>query len=116
MPIYEYECSCCHHCFDLIQKKGDPAVTVCTECQGEAHRKFSPPAIIFKGSGFYATDSRRSDKIIGKEPKEKEETKSPSTTPDTKKEEPVKTVETKKETTKTEAKPKDTTSKNKLKA
>ncbi|MBI5789549.1 MAG: zinc ribbon domain-containing protein [Candidatus Schekmanbacteria bacterium] len=56
MPIYEYECLVCSKTFDVTQKFSDPDVTNCRFCNGEVRRLISPPAIIFKGTGWYATD------------------------------------------------------------
>ncbi len=59
MPIYEYECEICACRFELKKRfdedEGNP---YCPQCQGKVRRLFSAPAIIFKGSGFYVTDSR----------------------------------------------------------
>ena len=58
MPIYEYECDCCQNHFDIRQGFNDEPVATCPKCEGIAHRVFHPAPIIFKGSGFYVTDSR----------------------------------------------------------
>ncbi|MFC1873512.1 FmdB family zinc ribbon protein [Chloroflexota bacterium] len=58
MPIYEYECGDCSFRFEKKQGFDDTPVAVCPECGGKVHRVFSPLPIIFKGSGFYITDSR----------------------------------------------------------
>ncbi len=58
MPIYEYRCSLCSCDFELRRKFGDDSGASCPKCSGEGHRIFSPVPIIFKGSGFYVTDSR----------------------------------------------------------
>ena len=61
MPIYEYKCSKCGCQFDVRQSFGDDPVTVCQEdkCKGKVKKVFSPPAIIFKGSGFHVNDYGR---------------------------------------------------------
>jgi len=59
MPIYEYECEECSTKFEQRRSFGDGSEVHCPKCEGEAHRLFSPVPIIFNGSGFYATDSRR---------------------------------------------------------
>jgi len=61
MPIYEYECRECGYRFEVRQGFDDERLTDCQRdgCQGSVHRVFSPPAIIFKGSGFYTTDYGR---------------------------------------------------------
>ena len=56
MPIYEYECRRCGHRFELIQKFSDKPRKRCPECSGTVDRLISPPAIRFKGSGWYVTD------------------------------------------------------------
>ena len=56
MPTYEYTCRDCGHTFDIVQSMWDEALTMCPECGGSLRKVFAPPAISFKGSGFYATD------------------------------------------------------------
>ena len=56
MPTYEYACKGCGHRFDVWQSMSDDPLTICPECGGELRKVFAPPAISFKGSGFYATD------------------------------------------------------------
>jgi len=58
MPIYEYQCSSCKQRFELKQGYKDDAIAVCPVCKSNARRLFSPVPIVFKGSGFYITDSR----------------------------------------------------------
>ena len=59
MPIYEYECEVCACRFELRRRfDEDERSPCCPQCQGKVRRLFSAPAIIFKGSGFYVTDSR----------------------------------------------------------
>jgi len=58
MPIYEYECERCQLRFELKRRFSEDGKASCPRCQGEARRLFSPVPIIFKGSGFYVTDSR----------------------------------------------------------
>ncbi len=60
MPIFEYQCQECGIRFERLQRKGDPFLTTCPECGGPVRRLLQPPGIIFKGSGFYITDHRRS--------------------------------------------------------
>ena len=61
MPIYEYACDECGCHFDVRQSYKDAPVAVCQDkkCGGKVHKVFSPPAIIFKGSGFYVTDNAK---------------------------------------------------------
>jgi putative FmdB family regulatory protein len=56
MPTYEYMCKSCGHLFEIVQSMRDDPLTECPECAGELRKVFAPPAISFKGSGFYATD------------------------------------------------------------
>lgn len=58
MPIYEYECIRCVSRFELKQSFDDNTPVCCPQCGDKAERIFSPVPIIFKGSGFYSTDSR----------------------------------------------------------
>lgn len=59
MPTYQYRCTECGHELEAVQKFTDPSLTVCPACEGALNKVFSPVGIVFKGSGFYATDSRR---------------------------------------------------------
>jgi putative FmdB family regulatory protein len=56
MPTYEYVCRSCGHLFEIVQSMRDDTLTECPQCGGELRKVFAPPAISFKGSGFYATD------------------------------------------------------------
>ncbi|MFQ6122155.1 MAG: FmdB family zinc ribbon protein [Dehalococcoidales bacterium] len=68
MPIYEYECGVCKTRFERKQNFHEEPVAVCPECQGKARRVIHSVPIIFKGSGFYITDSRKNvDSEKGKE-------------------------------------------------
>ena len=58
MPVYEYECESCSHRFEVKQTFNDNAVITCPRCKSKAKRLFSSVPIIFKGTGFYATDNR----------------------------------------------------------
>ena len=62
MPTYEYRCRVCGHAFDIVQSMNDDPLTACPECGGELRKVFAPPAISFKGSGFYATDHGKKSK------------------------------------------------------
>ena len=59
MPIYEYECSDCRNNFERKQGFDEEPVAMCPKCQGKARRVINSVPIIFKGSGFYITDSRK---------------------------------------------------------
>jgi putative FmdB family regulatory protein len=58
MPIYEYECTSCKTRFERSQRFSDPPVTECPECGSQVRRVLFPAGIVFKGSGWYITDSR----------------------------------------------------------
>ena len=93
MPTYEYICknADCLHTFETFQSMKDSALTICPECnQPTLKRKIGLGAgIIFKGSGFYETDYKRSSGSNSKSPETKPE--APATkTPETKKETPTK--------------------------
>jgi putative FmdB family regulatory protein len=60
MPIYEYECENCRNRFERFQSIQDEPVRECPDCSGKVHKIFHPAGIIFKGSGWYITDSRKS--------------------------------------------------------
>jgi putative FmdB family regulatory protein len=60
MPTYEYECTACKKRFERTQRFTDPPVTECPECGGPVRRVLFPAGIVFKGSGWYITDSRKS--------------------------------------------------------
>lgn len=58
MPTYAYACKDCGHAFDIVQSFSDSSLTSCPECQGALRKKFNSVGVVFKGSGFYRTDSR----------------------------------------------------------
>ena len=58
MPTYEYACAECGERLEAVQKFSDDPLTVCPACGGRLRKVFSPVGIVFKGSGFYRTDSR----------------------------------------------------------
>jgi putative FmdB family regulatory protein len=61
MPTYEYECTRCGYQFEAFQKISDPAIEKCPECGKKVRRLISSGlGIIFKGSGFYSTDNKKS--------------------------------------------------------
>lgn len=82
MPTYEYECRKCGHRFELFQKITDPPRKRCPKCRGAVRRLLGTGGgMIFKGSGFYATDYRsesykkQKEKESGAKPKAKDEGK-----------------------------------------
>ena len=86
MPTYQYRCTACSKELEAVQKFSDPALTTCPACSGDLRKVYSAVGVVFKGSGFYATDSRTSS------PASK-----PTSAPETKKEStptPAKATET----------------------
>jgi len=65
MPTYEYTCRDCGHTFEIVQSMLDEPLTMCPECGGNLRKVFAPPAISFKGSGFYSTDHGQKSKRSG---------------------------------------------------
>lgn len=60
MPLYEYECKACHQRTEKIQSFNAPPETVCPKCGGPLERLISPPALQFKGAGWYVNDYAKS--------------------------------------------------------
>jgi putative FmdB family regulatory protein len=58
MPTYQYACSACGHEFELLQSFSEEPISVCPECKGEVRKVYANVGVVFKGSGFYKTDSR----------------------------------------------------------
>ena len=58
MPTYQYACTTCGHPLEAVQSFTDAALTQCPECDGKLRKLFGAVGIVFKGSGFYRTDSR----------------------------------------------------------
>ena len=62
MPTYSYACTECGNRFDVVQAFTDDALTTCEKCSGRLRKLFNSVGVVFKGSGFYRTDSRESAK------------------------------------------------------
>jgi len=60
LPTYQYTCTDCGEPVEAVQKFTDDPLSVCAACGGRLRKVFSPVGIVFKGSGFYRTDSRNS--------------------------------------------------------
>ncbi|MFI0895929.1 FmdB family zinc ribbon protein [Streptomyces sp. NPDC020983] len=60
MPTYQYQCTECGEGLEAVQKFSDDALTECPKCGGRLRKVFSAVGVVFKGSGFYRTDSRGS--------------------------------------------------------
>ena len=58
MPTYQYACTECDHAFEQFQSFSDDSLTVCPACEGRLRKVFNAVGVVFKGSGFYRTDSR----------------------------------------------------------
>jgi putative FmdB family regulatory protein len=58
VPTYQYACTVCDHRFEQVQAFSDPSLTVCPECTGKLRKLYGSVGVVFKGSGFYRTDSR----------------------------------------------------------
>jgi len=65
VPTYQYRCTECGEELEAVQKFSDDPLTVCPACQGSLRKVFSPVGIVFKGSGFYRTDSRKGSSADG---------------------------------------------------
>ena len=59
MPTYEYACTACDDRFEVVQSFTDATLSECRACGGRLRKVFSPVGVVFKGSGFYKTDSRK---------------------------------------------------------
>ena len=62
MPTYQYRCTECGEDLEAVQKFSDPALTTCPTCSGTLRKVFNAVGVVFKGSGFYRTDSRNGSK------------------------------------------------------
>lgn len=97
MPTYTYRCQSCGHQFDIFQKFADDPLKECPECHGALKKVLHPVGVVFKGSGWYITDSRpaqagenggseksdkteKSDKIAAKDSKSSDTTKAATAT------------------------------------
>jgi len=58
MPTYQYRCTECGHDLEAVQKFSDAALTECPSCHGQLRKVYNAVGVVFKGSGFYRTDSR----------------------------------------------------------
>lgn len=68
MPTYDYQCRSCGAVTEVIHSMTEEGPAACERCGGELRRVLYPTGIIFKGSGFYSTDSRGSDRPSAAEP------------------------------------------------
>ena len=77
MPTYQYSCTECGHFFEQFQSFSEDSLTVCPQCQGRLRKVFNAVGVVFKGSGFYRTDSRTD----GRSTSASTDSGKPSTTP-----------------------------------
>lgn len=75
MPTYEYLCNDCEHAFEVVQSFSEAAIEICPKCGGEVRKVYNNVGIVFKGSGFYKTDSRSSEKSKNEKAVSKTESK-----------------------------------------
>ena len=61
MPTYQYACADCDHQFEAFQSFTEASLTTCPECKGEVRKIYSAVGVVIKGSGFYKTDSAKSN-------------------------------------------------------
>src|SRR5579875_520734 len=80
MPKYDYRCSGCGDVYEKREGFDAPAVQECPRCGGQARRVLTPPAIVFKGSGWYVTDHRKGTAGTESDSSPKSETKSETKT------------------------------------
>lgn len=75
MPLYEYKCQKCGHVFELLQKTNEMLQVKCIRCGNPVKKILSPPALKFKGQGWYVTDyaQKKTEDKTPKKPKDKKE-------------------------------------------
>jgi putative FmdB family regulatory protein len=59
VPTYQYACKVCEHRFEAVQSFTEASLTECPECSGQLRKLYGSVGVVFKGSGFYRTDSRK---------------------------------------------------------
>ena len=83
MPTYQYTCTGCGEPLEAVQKFSDAPLTVCPACGGRLRKVFSAVGIVFKGSGFYRTDSRNGSRAADPAAKDKDKSSSESSSSST---------------------------------
>jgi putative FmdB family regulatory protein len=73
VPTYQYVCTSCGEDLEAVQSFTDAALTDCPACDGQLRKRYSAVGVVFKGSGFYKTDSRSSGRSGNGEKREKAE-------------------------------------------
>jgi putative FmdB family regulatory protein len=87
VPTYQYACTECDHAFEQVQSFSEDSLTTCPRCEGRLRKIFNAVGVVFKGSGFYRTDSRadaKSSAASAAKDSSSTETKSDSTSTSTK--------------------------------
>lgn len=79
MPTYEYLCNECEHAFEAVQSFTEAAIENCPNCSGEVRKVYNNVGVVFKGSGFYKTDSRNTPAPKKEAPATKTESKPAAT-------------------------------------
>jgi putative FmdB family regulatory protein len=82
MPTYSYQCDMCGHQFDQFQRFSEDPLTDCPACEGSVRRIIQPVGVVFKGSGWYITDSRKTSESGSNGAKEPEKPKASTTAKD----------------------------------
>jgi putative FmdB family regulatory protein len=103
MPVYEYKCTKCSTKFDRRRGFHETAEEECPVCSSEAQRVFSPVPIVFKGSGFYVTDSKSKNSASSGNSDNGEKPSTPEKTPESSSEKKSETTSETKSETKIEA-------------
>jgi putative FmdB family regulatory protein len=84
VPTYVYACRACDDRTEVVQKMSDDPLTECGKCGGGLRRVIFPPAVVYKGSGFYVTDykngGRKSESASAGTSETKSDAKSETTT------------------------------------
>jgi putative FmdB family regulatory protein len=73
VPTYQYACTACGEELEAVQSFSDPSLTECPKCGGPLRKVFSAVGVVFKGSGFYKTDSRSTSSASDKPAEKKTE-------------------------------------------
>jgi putative FmdB family regulatory protein len=108
MPTYQYVCTECGEPLEVVQKFSDEPLTVCPACQGRLRKVFSPVGVVFKGSGFYKTDSRSTSATSAAKSDSKSDSKSSESKTETKSDTTSDSKSDSKSETKSDSKPSST--------
>ncbi len=81
MPTYQYACTACGHQLEAVQSFADEALSECPACEGRLRKLFSGVGVVFKGSGFYRTDSRAASNGSGSKSSSSDSGSTPSSKP-----------------------------------